>query len=97
MVLLCDLLTLFSPDVRLEVLIRPIPTMPVMVAMPVVLSPKTLPCTIRAAPVKHRVMPERNRTYRNVRVLFSFHTSLFISNFMFDIDNLMLDIHNITI
>jgi hypothetical protein len=74
-VLLCDLLKLFSPDVKLEVLIKPIPTMPVMVAMPVVLSPKTLPCTIRAAPVKHRAMPEMNRAYRNVRGLFSFHTS----------------------
>jgi hypothetical protein len=76
--------------VKLEVLIKPIPTMPIMVAMPVVLSPKTLPCTIRTVPVKQRAMPEMNRAYRNVRVLFSFHTSLLISNFILDITNFML-------
>jgi hypothetical protein len=71
--------------------------MPVMVAMPVVRSPKTLPCTIRAAPVKHRAMPEMNRAYRNVLVLFSFYTSLLISNFMLCIYNSMLDITNISL
>ena len=69
------------------------PTMPVMAAMPVVLSPKTLPCTIRTAPVKHRAMPTANRVNRNVRV-FSFYTPLFISNFILYITNLMLNIYN---
>lgn len=97
-VLLCDLLKLFSPDVKLEVLIKPIPSMLVTMAMPVVLSPKMLPFIIRRAPVKHRDTPMTNRVRCHVLVLvFKFCASLFISNLMLDIYNSMLDIYNISV
>jgi hypothetical protein len=79
----------------LEVLIKPIPSMPVTMAMPVVLSPKTLPSTIRNAAVKHRDMPKAKSARCHVLVLFNFCTSLFISNFILDIANLMLYKYNI--
>jgi hypothetical protein len=97
-VLLCGLLKLFSPDVDLEVLIRPIPIMPVTMAMPMVLSPKMLPFTIRKAPAKQRETPKANSTRCQVLVfLFNFYTPLFISNFMLFIFNTKLDIYNITL
>ena len=96
-VLLCDL-KLFSPDVELEVLIKPIPIMPVTMAMPIVLSPKMLPFTIRKAPAKQRETPKANSARCQVLVfLFNFYTSLFISNFMLSIFNTKLDIYNITL
>ena len=66
--------------------------MPTTMAMPVVLSPKMLPCAIRRAPAKHRETPEVNRTRCNILMfLFNFYASLLISNFMLDIFNFMLD------
>jgi hypothetical protein len=94
-VLLCDLLKLFSPDAKLEVLIKLIPIMPVTMAMPMVLSPKMLPFTIRKAPAKQRETPKANSARCQVLVfLFNFYTSLSISNFMLYIFNIMLDKHH---
>jgi len=45
-----------------EVAIKPIPTIPKIVAIPVVLSPKILPSTIKKAPIKHDEIPNTNET-----------------------------------
>jgi small neutral amino acid transporter SnatA (MarC family) len=80
----------------LKVLIKPIPSMPKTIAMPVVLSPKMLPCTIRRASVKHRAIPKANNAgCRVLMCLFVFYTSLFISNFILEIFNSMLELYNI--
>ncbi len=72
--------------------------MPVTMAMPMVLSPKMLPCTIKRAPAKHRVTPKVNRVRcRGLVCLFNFYTPLFISNFMLEIFNFMLDRYNIAL
>jgi hypothetical protein len=55
-----DFVVFLSVDFVVKVLIKPIPTMPVTMAMPVVLSPKILPFTIRKAPVKHSDIPNAN-------------------------------------
>ena len=50
----------FSPEVP----IKPIPTMPTTVAIPVWFSPKTgSPATIKKAPIKHNEIPNTNGTY----------------------------------
>jgi len=88
----------FSPTALVKVLIKPIPIMPVTMAMPMVLSPKILPFTIRKAPAKHRETPKANSARCQVLVfLFNFYTSLFISNFILHIFNFMLDIYIITL
>ena len=97
-VLLCDLWKLFSPDAVVKVLIRPIPIMPVTMAMPMVLSPKMLPFTIRKAPAKQRETPKEDSARCQVLgFLFNFYASLFISNFMLSIFNTKLDTYNITL
>jgi len=90
------LLKPFSPNVELEVLIKPIPIIPVTTAMPMVLSPKIFPFTIRNAPVKHSDIPNANSARCHVLMcFFSFYTSLPISNFMLYIFNTKLDKYHI--
>jgi hypothetical protein len=86
----------FSPTALVKVLIKPIPIMPVTMAMPMVLSPKMLPSTIRKAAAKHRETPKANSARCHVLMcFFSFYTSLAISNFMLYIFNTKLDKYHI--
>jgi hypothetical protein len=91
-----DFVVFLSVDLVVKVLIKPIPAMPVTMAMPMVLSPKMLPSTISNAAIKQRETPKANSARCQVLVfLFNFYTSLFISNFILDISNFMLDKYNI--
>jgi len=57
-----------------EVAIKPIPTIPNTVAIPVVLSPKILPSTIKKAATKHNEIPNTNETYCQRIIIPSFQT-----------------------
>ncbi len=77
-------------------LIKPIPIMLTTMAMPVVLSPKMLPLSIRQALAMHNAMPRANSACcRVLFVLFNFYASLGISNLMLDITNIKLNKLNI--
>ena len=94
-----DFVVFLSVDFVVKVHIMLIPTRPTTVAMPVVLSPKIFPSTIRNAPVKHRDIPNANSTRCRILILllFNFYTSLSISNFMLYASNIKLNKYNIAL
>lgn len=50
----------YLSSLNLDVAINPMPTIPRMIAIPVVFSPKILPFHIKKAPVNARITPATN-------------------------------------
>ena len=64
------------PNPTPEVAIKPIPTIPITIAQPVLFSPKMFPSNIKKAPIKHNEIPNTNETYCQRIIITTFSNSI---------------------
>jgi len=61
----------YFSNLNFDVAIRPIPTIPVTIAIPIVFSPNILPCHIRKAPVNANKNPNANNIFCFIKIIFN--------------------------